>query len=63
VTELSVVVPDICGPSAWKMLHITFLVPRFLKWLEEFWKICGTSVSAKFGYSVLEVLWKYEPGD
>jgi len=37
MTEL--VVPNICGPSIWKLLRVTSLAPRILSWLLEFWKM------------------------
>lgn len=40
-TRFCMVVPDICGSSAWNMLHITLLAPRILGWLLEIGKICG----------------------
>jgi hypothetical protein len=39
--EFYTVVPDICGPSVWNLLHITLLMPRILRWFLDFWKICG----------------------
>jgi len=35
------VVPNICGSSAWNLLHVMFLVSRIIKWLLNFWKICA----------------------
>jgi hypothetical protein len=34
-----VVAPNVCGSSAWNFPNVTFLVPRILSWLLEFWKI------------------------
>jgi hypothetical protein len=31
--------PNICGSSLWNFHHVTFLVPRILKWRLEFWNI------------------------
>jgi hypothetical protein len=33
------VTPNICGTSEWNLAHITCLVPRILRWLQDFWKI------------------------
>jgi hypothetical protein len=35
------VVPNICGPSVWNLLHIILLSPRMLKWPLQFWKRCA----------------------
>jgi len=37
-------VPNIYRPSEWLVL-VTFVVPRILKWLVCFWKICGFLIS------------------
>jgi hypothetical protein len=34
--------PNICEFSVWNLLCVTtFVVPRILRWLEDFWKICA----------------------
>jgi hypothetical protein len=33
------VAPNICGASLWKLLHVTFLMLRFLRWLVDFGKL------------------------
>ena len=33
------VASDICGASVWNLFHVTFLMPRILRWLLDFWKI------------------------
>jgi hypothetical protein len=43
-TEVFAVVPNICGPSVWILLHVTILAPRILRQLPEFCKMCGPSV-------------------
>ena len=40
-TKFGLVMPNIYGSSVWNLLHITLLVPRILRWLLGFWKICG----------------------
>lgn len=40
-TKLCVVMPNMCGSSVCNLLHVTFLVPKSLRWLQHFWKICG----------------------
>jgi len=35
-----VVAPHICGSSVRKLLHVTLLAHRILRWFLEFWKIC-----------------------
>jgi len=35
--------PNILGPPAWNLLHVTFPAPRILRWLLDFWKILYTS--------------------
>jgi len=32
---------NICGPSIWNLVHVSFLEPRTLRGLLHFWKICG----------------------
>jgi hypothetical protein len=49
VTKFFMVVSNICGPSVWNLLYV-ILVTRILRWLLDFWNICGllcceTSVS------------------
>jgi hypothetical protein len=36
-----VVVPNVCGSSVRKLLHVSLLAHRILMWLLEFWKICN----------------------
>ena len=31
-----------CGPTVRNLLHVTFLVPRIWRWLQESFKLCGT---------------------
>jgi hypothetical protein len=38
--EVRTVAPNICGCSVWNMLRVTFLAPRILRWIGDFWKIC-----------------------
>jgi hypothetical protein len=38
-TQFCTVSSDICGSSAWNLVHLTVLVPRTVWWLLEFWKI------------------------
>jgi hypothetical protein len=35
------VVPDVCGPLVWDLLHVTVLAPVILTWLLDFWNISG----------------------
>jgi len=30
-------------------LHVTFVVPKVLKWLQDFWNICGSLAFTKCG--------------
>jgi hypothetical protein len=39
-TQLCRVLPNICGSSARKFLHVTHLTSRSLRWILDFWKIC-----------------------
>jgi hypothetical protein len=32
--------PNVCGPSAWKLVHFTPRAHEILRWLLTFWKIC-----------------------
>ena len=34
------VVPNVCGSSVRKLLHVSLLAHRILMWLLEFWKMC-----------------------
>ena len=34
--------PNICGSLVWNLLHVTFLAPKNLRWLLDFWKMCAT---------------------
>jgi hypothetical protein len=36
------------GPSAWNLLNATFLLPRILRWLIDFWKIFQPRYSYHF---------------
>jgi len=38
-TKLCTVAPNICGSSVWNLLHVTFLMPRILRWLVHFYTI------------------------
>ena len=38
VTKVSVVEPNVCGPSFWQFLHVTLLAPTILRWLLDVWK-------------------------
>ena len=38
-TEFCTVAPNVCGSSVRKLLHVTLLMPRILRWLLDFWKI------------------------
>jgi hypothetical protein len=40
-TNFYAVASNICGSAVWKLLYITLLAPRFLRWLLDFWKIYG----------------------
>jgi len=40
--------PDICGLSAWNLLRMTLLMPRILRCLLDYWKICGPLLYASF---------------
>jgi hypothetical protein len=40
VAEFYIVAPNIYGRSVWKVPCITLLVPRILRWLLDFQKIC-----------------------
>ena len=40
-TKFCAVVPNICGPSVWNLLHVTSLVPIILRFVLDFWKICA----------------------
>jgi hypothetical protein len=41
-TTFCTLASNICQSSVWNVLHVTFLVPRILRWLLDFWKRCGT---------------------
>jgi hypothetical protein len=41
-TTLCTVAPNICGPSAWNLIHVTLPSPRILRWLLDFCNICAT---------------------
>jgi len=41
VTKFCMVAHNICGTSVWNLFHVTLLAPRILKWILNFWKICG----------------------
>jgi len=40
-TKFYMVVRNISASSVWSSLHVTLLVSAILRWLLEFWKICG----------------------
>ena len=40
-TTFCTVAPNICVPSVWNLLHVTFLTARILRWFQEFWKVCA----------------------
>ena len=33
---------DVCGSSAWNLLHVSLLACRILRWRLGFWKICAS---------------------
>ena len=37
-TKFCIVVPNICQSQAQRLLHVTFLVPRILRWSTSFWE-------------------------
>jgi hypothetical protein len=39
-TKFCKVVPNICGPSVWKLLDVTLQEPRVLSWFLDSRKIC-----------------------
>jgi hypothetical protein len=39
-TKFCMVTAKIPGSSVWNLIHLTFLAPRILMWLLDFWKIC-----------------------
>jgi hypothetical protein len=41
-TKFFTVTPNICGPSVVNILHVVFMVSRFLGWFLSFWKICAS---------------------
>jgi len=41
MTKFCAIMPNICGPSMWKLIHVTLLEPRILRWLLHFSKICA----------------------
>jgi len=46
MAKFCVVAPNICGSLVWNLLHVTLLEPKILRWLLDFWKICGLLVSS-----------------
>ena len=38
--KFCIMVPNICGPSVWNLLHVTLLTLRILRWQLDFSKIC-----------------------
>lgn len=44
VTKFCMLAPNICGSSGWNLLHVTLLLPRSLRLLLEFGKICALMV-------------------
>ena len=58
VTRFCSVAPNICGLSAWNLLHFTLLAPRIFGWLLEFRKICVPLTCCNFPARCLnECLW------
>jgi hypothetical protein len=47
-TNVFALPPGICGLSAWNLLRITVLMPRILRCLLGYWKICVTLLYASF---------------
>ena len=37
--KLCTVVPNMCDPLVWNLLHVALLVPRILRWLLYFWEV------------------------
>jgi hypothetical protein len=35
------VAPNIGDPSVRNLINVTVLAPRIVRWLEDFWEICG----------------------
>ena len=33
--------PNVCGSSVWNCLYVSLLAPGILRWLLDFWQICG----------------------
>jgi len=40
VIKLYTMAVNICASSERNLLHVTILVPKILRWLQDFWKIC-----------------------
>jgi hypothetical protein len=40
-TKFCIGAPNIRGSSAWNLFHVILPVSRILRWLLDFWKICG----------------------
>jgi len=58
-----VLVFDICMSWVWNLLHVTFVVPNVLKWLQDFWSICGPRFSCSQQYNIAiqyYVFWQNE---
>jgi hypothetical protein len=41
ITILCIVMANICGSFVWKLLYVTLLVPRILRILLDYWKVCA----------------------
>jgi hypothetical protein len=53
--ELCTVALSVCGSSIWNLLHVTLLAHRILRWLLDFWKICGHLL---WSHNKLEHKWR-----
>jgi hypothetical protein len=51
--KFCILMPDICGSSVCDLLHVTLLVPKILRHLLDFWKICALLVKRN---SIIETL-------
>jgi hypothetical protein len=43
-TKCCTLVPNIFGSTLCGLLHVIFLAPIILRWLQSFWKFCATLV-------------------
>jgi hypothetical protein len=41
MNKFCAVAPSICASSVWKLILATFMAPRILRWLVNFWKTCA----------------------